>query len=295
MLDSNSSTDRRILYNSFTAGGQIGPTKDISDYNSVVVFCQGTYGSSLTLMFEVSMDGAAWTSIQGVRTDTTAVGTGVTLTASQIVGYDVFVGAYNYFRIRSSTWPSPSGQCDVWCVASTASADPSISATIAGLVQVQGSQIHSSALGNNPLAVCGQAKSAVDTTLVDGDACNLTMTTARQVITKDFGSAENDLQFSAAGITTTTSAANIAAAAGTSSRNYVTAIQAINTSATATKLQILDGASIIWQIQLPASMAAPMNVVFPTPLKCSQNTMLNYNFSVAGATVDLNVQGFKNF
>jgi hypothetical protein len=157
-----------------------------------------------------------------------------------------------------------------------------------------GQTAHSSASTGSPLRIGGRVITTLDTTLTQGDASDVAVTTAQQVVTKNYGSAENDWKFTSS-ITTTTTAAAAKASAGTNLKNSVTAIQAQNTSATATTLLILDGATTIWQCNLPANMAAPMVVNFDSPLRGSSATALNYNFGTAGATVLLNVQGFAAF
>lgn len=274
-----------------TGNGQtVGPL-DIGGFTNILVMIQGTY-TGVNIVWEASMDGAAWVGVQGVRSDagTAELNSGSLGTTSR--AWDIYVGPFNFFRVRSTAWTS--GAATIWMVADNSGVDPVIVATVAGQSAVVGTSSHSGNINTYPVCVGGQAKSAIDTTLVDGDASYLTLTTARQVVTKDFGSAENDLQVSGS-VTTTGSAVAAFGAAGASIRNYVTGLQAQNISATATTLLIQDGATTIWQCNLPANMDKPINIVFPTPLKGTANTAMNHNFGTAGANVLLNIQGFKNF
>lgn len=297
MLSPTSSTDRRVISGSFTANNQTAFVKDVSDYNNILLMVQGSYGNGLSIAWECSMDGVAWVGVQGMRTDTPAQSASFALIGNQKVAFFIYVGGFNYFRVNSTAWLSPAGSADVWCAGIDDASNPAIMATIASAAPVScsGASAHSSTQSAQPVPVAGRVSSIADSTLLNNDACHLTMSTAGQLVTKDFAGAELDFNFSAPDLTTTTTPAQIAAAGSGILRNYVTAIQAINTHATqATKLMIVDGSTVTWKIQLPANMPAPLNVVFPTPLRGSAATALSYNFSAAGATVDLNVQGYKS-
>lgn len=73
------------------------------------------------------------------------------------------------------------------------------------------------------------------------------------------------------------------AAAGAGIRNYLTDIQFHNNNATATEIQILDGAStIIFDLYAPASMTFPFTTNLTTPLQGSANTIMNLKTFAAG-------------
>lgn len=276
-----------------TANSQIIGPMSLGSFTNVLVMIHGTY-SGVNITWEASMDMASWVGVQGVRSDAGTAELNSGALSSTVRAWDIYVGPFNFFRVRSTAFTS--GAATIWMVADTSGADPAIVATLNGTVQVSGGQSgHSSATSVVPLMIGGQAKSAVDTTMADGDACYLTLTTGRQVVTKDFCGAELDWQYTSYVASTTTTAAAAKAAGAASVRNYVTAAQVQNTSATATVFQILDGATIIWQCNLTASMDKPVTVVFPTPLRGTAATALNYNFGAAGAAVLLNIQGFQNF
>ena len=82
-----------------------------------------------------------------------------------------------------------------------------------------------------------------------------------------------------------------AAAAGI--RNYVTSIDVRNAHATvATEVVIKDGATVIWRQLLPAAMATPVEITFPTPLRGTAATAMNVACITTGAQVYVNAQGF---
>lgn len=88
---------------------------------------------------------------------------------------------------------------------------------------------------------------------------------------------------------TTTTAAALALAAGTGLKRHITALQAINTGASAVDLIILDGTTERWRLPLPPNV--PVAFPFPTELLTTANTALNVNLSAA-STVRVNAQGY---
>ena len=122
----------------------------------------------------------------------------------------------------------------------------------------------------------------------------LSTTLIGALVTKPYAIPEADWQYAAAagGITNTTDVA-IKAAAAAGIRNCVTAIDLRNAHATvATEVVIKDGTTVIWRQLLPAAMAAPVEITFPTPLKGSAATALNVACLTTGAQVYVNAQGY---
>lgn len=162
-----------------------------------------------------------------------------------------------------------------------------------------GQTAHSSASTGSPVRVGGRVNTAVDTTLVAGDASDLFITTSGAVVEKPFSVPELDWQASS-GLTplatTTSTALKAAGAAGV--RNYCTALQLYNNSATvSTTVTILDGAAVVWAGFLPATTAAlpvvDLEVVFPTPLRGTAATAMNIQLGTASASVYYNAQGYQ--
>jgi hypothetical protein len=129
------------------------------------------------------------------------------------------------------------------------------------------------------------------TTLVANDMAKLTMTTGAALVQKPYSVPDADWQYS--GTLTTTSAAAAKAAGAASIRNYVTAFQYQNISATATTVIILDGATAIHTLYAPANMTAPAVMDFPTPLRGTAATALNVNCGTTAANVLVNLQGYQ--
>jgi hypothetical protein len=165
-----------------------------------------------------------------------------------------------------------------------------------------GQTAHSSASTGAPVRIGGRVNTTLDTTLIQGDACDAFMTTAGQQVQKPFGSAENDWQYAAvaSGIVNTTTAVTIKAAGAASIRNYITGITIMAEAlGAATELVIRDGAAgtVIFRTKIPATGLVTTNIQFPTPLKGTAATLLEVatlTASVTGA-VYFNAQGYQSF
>lgn len=123
----------------------------------------------------------------------------------------------------------------------------------------------------------------------------------RSVVVLSKGDLEGtDWSYAAAssGIVNTTTAVTIKAAAGAGLKNYVTGLQ-IDAEAlgTATEVAIRDGAggTVLWRTKIgTGGLASGRNIVFPSPLKGSANTLLEVVTLTASGTgaVYVNAQGF---
>ena len=94
-------------------------------------------------------------------------------------------------------------------------------------------------------------------------------------------------------LTLTTNASTAILAAGAAGiKHAITGISATNTSATAVRLDILDGSTLIHSIQLPATTTAPM-VTFDPPWVGTAATALNVQLASAVTDVRVVVIGYK--
>ena len=152
---------------------------------------------------------------------------------------------------------------------------------------------HSNAASGNPVRVAGRVVTSQDTGLINNDVSDLFMTTAGQLVIKNYASSEFDWQYT--GTLTTTTAVAMTAAGPASVRSYLTGLVYQNTSATATTILILDGGSTIATFQASASMSMPAIITFPTPIKSSAAIALNINCGTTGANVIVSSQGYKCF
>lgn len=113
---------------------------------------------------------------------------------------------------------------------------------------------------------------------------------ADSLIQKPYALRTNDLQNTQAIAAAGTTA--VFAAAGAGFKNFMTALQISSVLASvATTVQIKDGATVIWSIDIPAG-ASSIDKPFPTPLQGSANTTMNVTTSAAGP-ISFNAQGYK--
>ena len=147
--------------------------------------------------------------------------------------------------------------------------------------------------GASPVLVA-TGLSANPTSVTTGRGVDLLATLIGALVTRPYSIPEADWQYAAAagGITGTTDVVlKVAAAAGV--RNYVTSIDVRNAHASvATEVVIKDGATVIWRQLLPAGMAGPVEISFPTPLRGTAATAVNFACLTTGAQVYVNAQGY---
>lgn len=164
-----------------------------------------------------------------------------------------------------------------------------------GTATVQGSVAQDSGLSSTgQLFPMGARASTSNPTSMSasGDAVYPLATMIGVLIEKPYSIPELDLAYASTGAITNTTDVAIAAAAGAGLRRYATAVQVQNTNATATEVVLKDGSTVIWRVYLPASMTAPVGIPFPSPLKTTANTALNFACITTGASVYVNVQGY---
>jgi hypothetical protein len=164
-----------------------------------------------------------------------------------------------------------------------------------------GQTAHSAASTGSPVRVGGRVVSTLDTSLVQGDASDIAVTTGQQVVTKDFASSENDWQFAAAasGIVNTTTAVTIKAAGAASVRNFLTCLSISHDLLGAvTELVVRDGASgtVIFRTKLQTPAIENETFVFPTPLRGTAATLIEVaTLTAVTGGVYVNAQGYQSF
>jgi hypothetical protein len=159
---------------------------------------------------------------------------------------------------------------------------------------IAGQAAHDAVVAGSPVRIAGRAVTANYTAVATGDVADLISTLVGALISKPFSIPELDWQYAGVtgGITGTTDVV-LKAAAAAGIRNYVTSIDFRNAHATvATEVVIKDGATVIWRQLLPAAMAAPVEITFPTPLRGTAATAVNFACLTTGAQVYVNAQGY---
>lgn len=116
-----------------TSSTVVGPVV-VTDYNIATVTLSGTH-AGINLTFEGSDDGGTtWYGVVASRTDalgSASVTSGV-VTSNASWAWDVVLGAFTHFRVRSTAWTSGSGAIGI--TAQSASYDPSPNVAIVGTV-----------------------------------------------------------------------------------------------------------------------------------------------------------------
>lgn len=284
-------------------------SQDITPYAGASVQITGAF--TATVSFQGSNDNFTTTSAMNCWSTITANAAPVTTTAA--AGTFWCPRVYKYIRVRMTAYTSGTATATTQLMA-TAPEGPFakeaivVSGTVTTVSTVtslttlaNGQTAHSAASTGSPVRVGGRAITTLDTTLVQGDATDLAVTSGQQLVTKEFASSEND--WNATSGTTplaTTTSTQLKAAGAASIRNFVTSCQFYNNSAVvATDVEILDGAAVIWTGWLPATTAAlpvvPIDANFHTPLRGTAATAMNVKLGTTGASVYYNCQGYQSF
>lgn len=98
----------------------------------------------------------------------------------------------------------------------------------------------------------------------------------------------------ASGGITDTSDVTLAAAPGAGKSNYLTGIQVMNSSATATEVVIKSGSTVLWRAKFGASMIQPVNIEFTRPLIAANNTALTAACITTATVTYINAQGYAD-
>lgn len=276
---------------------------NVARVSNVMVYVAGTF-AGVNFTFEGSLNSTNgtdgnWFGIQAVRSNANTIETtsGV-LAAAPAYGWELSVNGLNWFRVRATAWTS--GTAGIQIQPGAYATEPIPAAQISGTQPVSGTVTASNTAGTaaedaaasgNPVMVGGVARTAnAATTLVAGDAVRHTMTSGAALVVKQYGPMQ--VEFSPTLNLTTTTPAAIAAAAAAGIRNHLTAFWAMNTSASAVDLIILDGATERHRYPLPPNV--PVFMRFPTGLVTTAATALNANLSAAATSVRVNFTGYTS-
>lgn len=311
----NITTQNLVPAGAATAGSAVAITP--AGRGGLIVQVTGTYTGALSL--QGTVDGSTWVTVGGLPFKN--INTGATSATIVSATQGIFQAeATGFAQARVTGLAAMTGTAVVTIRATAATALVGLDAALPagtnsiGAVTIgsgtvttvttlttlaNGQTAHSSASTGSPVRVAGRVNTAVDTTLVAGDASDLFVTTSGALVQKPYAMPETDWQ-ATSGLTplatTTSTAVRAAGAAGV--RNYVTAIQLFNNSATvSTNVAILDGATVLWAGWLPATTASlpvvPVNITFPTPLRGTAATAVNIQLGTTSASVFWNAQGYQ--
>lgn len=159
---------------------------------------------------------------------------------------------------------------------------------------ITGTAAHDATGTANPVRIAARAANVLPTAVsTTGDVCNVTSTMHGAIITKPFAIPEAEWSFACTTPVVNTTDVVLKAAGAAGIKNYITAIQVKNTNAVATEIVIKDGSTVIWRGHVNASMPQHDYIEFPTPLKTTAATALNFACITTAANVYLNAQGFQ--
>jgi hypothetical protein len=265
-------------------------TTDMLGYQSISVQILDA-GSSCTISYETSDDNTNWVATSGLSSASIGQTNGQSATTG--VGLYQFSRRGRYFRARVSTYGSGTVN-----VVGTLSKTPVQNIPVA--TWAQGVGAHGVGVTGNPLRTAARAASSLYTTLSNGQTADLVATLVGALISKPFSIPENDWSYAGAsgGISNTTTAVTIKAAAGSGLRNYITAIQIDAEALTnATEVAIRDGAggTVLWRMKIGNDgLKDGREIVFPSPIKGTANTLLEVvTLTASGAgAVFVNAQGY---
>ena len=288
----------------------VGPILQIetTGYGSILLQLAGTFTGTVT--FQVSNDGSTWASAVAWP----VAGGAAPVNSATAVGQWVIPAAGRFFRAQMTTagtgipiavavlknWSAwlPTSSPNIAANSSVNVAQFAgtavVNAGVAGMLAVGGNIAEDTAATSNPLICGGVARTALPaSTIIAGDAIRQTFSVSGQLITKQ--NAPGDLDFYANATVTTNTQTAIRGAQAAGIRQNVTSVTYQNTTSTATVLTIQDGSTTLVTFSVPASMTEPRQLIFPTPLRGTAATALNYTAGTLGANVLLNVTGFNSY
>lgn len=279
---------------SVTSAATLFTIADTSGYGSISVQVTSA-GSASTVTYEASEDGATFFSVTGFGS---AAGNGGQIPTSTTTGLFWFPTTAKQFRARVSTYGS-----GTVTVQASLRKDllPRIAAQVAvtGSISATGISGDSNAVSSNAIATLYEGRTTNKTAVTTGQYVRPVATSVGATVTKPYQVPELDWSYPAAtgGISNTTTAVTMVAAAGAGIRNYMTSIQlSAPTLGAATELAVRDGAAgtVIWRGYM-STAGGNQSVTFSSPIKSTANTLLEVvtlTATVTGA-IYVNAQGYQ--
>lgn len=276
---------------SVTSATTLFTIADTSGYGSISVQVTSA-GTTCTVTYEASEDGTTWSAVNSISPGSTTA----TATTSTAVGLLYFPVLAKQFRARVSTYTSGT-------VTAQGTLRKDLVATkavgISGTALFAGTINDGTAVSANAIPSAFEARTTNKTAVTTGQYVRPIATSIGAAVNKPFQVPELDWSYPAAagGISNTTTAVTMVAAAGAGIRNYITSVQlSAGALGAATEVAIRDGAggAVIWRGFLSTSGGA-VNAALSSPIKSTANTLLEVvtlTATITGA-VYVNAQGYQ--
>lgn len=294
-------TEQPVTGNITTNTGQVA--FNINGLGNVGLFMVLTGVTAGQFAFEASIDSTDgvngnWFAVPGARTNLAALESASgALSATPAYGWSFNVVCFNYFRVRATA--GTFGNAQVIAAPGERVPPPFIPASGTAGAIVQGNVATGTAAAGNPVQTGGRTTIVNATARADGQMSPITMDGQGKLLVKTFAPNELDWQvFAAAATPITTATTTTLKTAIATFRQYVTAIQLVNNSATGTEIALQDTTGtpvVIWRSFLGPN--AVRDIQFPTPLRTGSGTASGISLVTvtAGASIWWSVQGFIGY
>lgn len=283
---------------SVTSAATLFTVADTSGYGSISLQVTSA-GVGSTITYENSEDGVTWLPVIGYGGGTSIGGTTSVTTTALSVWFPI---VSKQFRARVSTYGSGTVTIQGTLRSGTLPRQSmlvAISGTTAISGSVSGSTVEAAAVGSTSIPTSYEGRTTNKTAVTTGQYVRPIATSIGAAVNKPFQVPELDWSYPAAagGISNTTTAVTMVAAAGSGIRNYLTAIQiSAGTLGAATEVAVRDGAAgtVIWRGFL-STAGGNQSVNLSSPIKSTANTLLEVVTLTATVTgsVYINAQGYQ--
>ena len=294
-------TEVPIVANIVSASGQVA--FNINGLGNVGLFMTLTGVTGDQFAFEASIDSTDgvngnWVAAPGMRSDLAAIESASgALSATPAYGWMFNVVCFNYFRVRATAGTFGTARVIATPGEKVPPAFIPASGT-AGMI-VQGSVATDSAVAGNPVQAGGRTTIVNAAARADGQVSPLTFDGQGRLLVKI--NAPNDLEWqvrAGPGAPITTATTTTLKAAIATFRQYITAIQLVNNSATGTEIALQDTTGtpvVIWRSFIGPNTIR--DIQFPTPLRTGSGTASGISLVTVttGCSIWWSMQGFIGY
>lgn len=165
-----------------------------------------------------------------------------------------------------------------------------------GRLIVGGGAAHDAAVTGNPLLLGMEARTTNPTAVsASGDAVRMIGDTLGRQVTLPYTIPQLIVTGATAADITDTTSTQVIAAGGAGIITYITSVEVTNTSATVTRVNVLDGATIkaFVVVGAAAGSASSMQLTFPIPLRGTANTAWNVQCITTATVTRASMTGYQ--